>query len=68
MDSLPPERLTSAAELLEQLLREVRVSVKEGKRIIRPGGLWKDLGIEIGEEDIAEARRGTWGRMGEGDE
>lgn len=65
VDSLPPERLDVAEALLEHLRHEARVGVKEGKRIVRLGGLWKDLGIEITEEDIAEARREMWGRMGE---
>lgn len=63
VDSLPPERLDAAEILMEQLQREARVSVKDGKLIVRLGGLWK--GVEITEEDIAEARREMWGRLGE---
>lgn len=61
VDNLPPERLDAAAALLEQVWHEGRVNVKQGNRIVRLGGLWKDLGIEITEEDIAEARRELWG-------
>jgi hypothetical protein len=68
VDSLPPERLGLAEALLEQLRHEARVEVKQGKRIVRLGGLWKDLGVEITEEDIAQARQEMWRRMGEGDE
>jgi len=56
VDSLPPERLDVAEVLLEQLQGEGRIDMKEGKPIIRLGGLWKDLGVEITEEDIAEIR------------
>ena len=65
VDSLPPERLDAAEALLEQLCYEGRVEVKQGRRIVRLGGLWKDLGIEITEEDIAQARKEMWGRIGE---
>ena len=65
VDSLPPERLDAAEILMEQLRRETRVSVKDGKLIVQLGGLWK--GVEITEEDIAEARREMWGRLGEDD-
>ena len=68
VDGLPPEYLDAAKELLGQLRHEVRVSVKEGKRIVRLGGLWKDSGIEITEEDITNARREMWGKIGEDDE
>ena len=51
---------------MEQLQREARVAVREGRLIVRLGGLWK--GVEITEEDIAEARQEMWGRMGEDDE
>jgi len=65
VDGLPPEQLDAAEALLEQLRQEERVGVKQGKPIVRLGGIWKDLGVEITEEDIAEARREMWGRIGE---
>jgi hypothetical protein len=67
VDNLPSERLDAAEMLLEQLQNEARVNVKEGKLIIRLGGLWKDLDVEISDEDIAEARREIWGQMGKND-
>ena len=54
VNRLPPERLDLAETLLDQLQHEARVKVKEGKRIVRLGGLWKDMGMEIKEEDIGE--------------
>ena len=68
LDGLRPEQLDVTEALLARLLSEQQGEVKEGKRIVRLGGLWKDLGIEITEEDIAEARREMWGRLGEADE
>lgn len=29
--------------------------------MVRLGGLWRDLGVDIGEEDIAQARKEMWG-------
>jgi hypothetical protein len=63
VDNLPPDRLDAAEVLREQLQRETRVAVKDGKLIVRLGGLWKGVGIT--EEDIAEARQEMWGRMGQ---
>ena len=65
VDRLPLEQLEVAEQLLEQLLPEGRVTVREGKRIVKLGGLWEETGVDITEEDIAEARRGMWGRLGE---
>ena len=44
------------------------VSFLETKALPRPKlksmrGLWKDLGISISEEDIAEARKEMWGNF-----
>jgi hypothetical protein len=56
---LPPEKK-------EQVLGYVE-SLKGGNGPKRPRrsflGLWADLGIEITEEDIAEARREMWGNF-----
>lgn len=68
VDSLPPERLDVAEVLLEQLQVQGRIGMKEGKPVVRLGGLWKDLGIKITEEDIIEARREMWGRLKESNE
>ncbi len=57
VDNLPPERLDAVEDLLQRLRSE--------PRIVRLGGLWKGLGIEITEEDIAEARREMWQKMEE---
>ena len=62
VDSLPPDRLDAIEVLLEQFQR---VEIRDGKRIVKLGGLWKDLGVDISEEDIDEARREMWGRLGE---
>ncbi len=67
VDSLPPERLDMVEMLLEQLRHEARIEIKRGRRIVRLGGLWKDLGIVITEEDIEGVRQEMWGRMGEDD-
>jgi len=68
VESLPPEQLDAAEVLLEQLLSGQRMSVKEGRRIVRLGGLFKGFGVEITENDITKARREMWGRIGEEEE
>ncbi len=56
---LPPERQKVVLEFLESLKE------KDGPRkpLRSLKGLWADLGIEITEEDIAEARREMWGNF-----
>jgi hypothetical protein len=61
VDSLPPERLALAETLLEQRCDRGRAEVQQGGRMVRLGGLWRDLGVDIGEEDIAQARKEMWG-------
>lgn len=67
VDTLPPDRLNDAEALLEQLGEEPRFRITQGKRIVRLGGLWQDLNVDISEEDIAKARREMWGGMTEED-
>jgi hypothetical protein len=57
VDRLPPERLDGAEGLLEPLCYEAPMKMKQGRRIMRLGGLWKDLGIEITGEDTARRRK-----------
>ncbi len=54
--ALPPEKQQEVLDFVESLKKETvpkhpRLSVK---------GLWADLGVDITEEDIAEARREMW--------
>ena len=54
---LPPEKKEIVLEFVESLHK------KDGsdKPLHNLRGLWADLGIEISEEDIAQARREMWG-------
>jgi hypothetical protein len=56
---LPPERQKEVLDFVDFL------KAKNGPK--KPGGglrgLWKDLNIQITEEDIAEARREMWGNF-----
>ncbi len=61
LDELPPESLPELQAFIEFLRFK---SEKEPKKLIRLGGLWKDL-PPVTEEDIAEARREMWGQFGE---
>jgi hypothetical protein len=54
---LPPDKQQEALRLVE-LLGEEPISAKP---LRGAEGLWADFGIEITEEDIAEARREMWG-------
>jgi hypothetical protein len=56
---LPPEKQKEVLDFV-YFLKE-KNSTKKPRRSLR--GLWKDLNIEITEEDIAEARREMWGNF-----
>ena len=56
---LPPEKQKVVLEFVESL--KEKDGPREPLRSLR--GLWADLGIEITEEDIAEARREMWGNF-----
>jgi len=54
---LPPERQKEVLDFVD-FLKE-KNGAKNPRRSLR--GLWKNLNIEITEEDIAQARREMWG-------
>ncbi len=56
---LPPERQEEVLEFVDSL-REKSLA-KKPLRNLR--GLWKDLDLNISEEDIAAARREMWGNF-----
>jgi len=56
---LPPEKQKEVLDFVD-FLRE-KTGTKKPRRSLR--GLWKDLNIDITEEDIAEARREMWGNF-----
>lgn len=56
---LPPEKQREVLEFVLALKKQN--GAKQPLRSVR--GLWKDLGIDITEEDIAEARREMWGNF-----
>ena len=65
LDVLPASSLQTLAEFVA-FLREKTGQLPDAKgRIIKMGGLWADT-PEITAEDIAEARREMWGKLGEG--
>jgi hypothetical protein len=55
--SLPPEKQEAVLKFVESL--EPPSSHRNGPRRLR--GLCSDLGIHIGDEDIAQARQEMWG-------
>lgn len=57
--ALPPERQNEVLEFVDFLKQ--KDGPKKPRRSLR--GLWKDLNIEITEEDIAQARREMWGNF-----
>jgi len=57
---LAPEQQQEVFDLVESLYR-ARSARTTPRRSIE--GLWADLGIDITEEDIAEARREMWGNF-----
>jgi uncharacterized protein DUF2281 len=56
---LPSEKQREVLDFVEFL--QQRVAQKRPQR--SPEGLWKDLGVHITAEDIAEARREMWGNF-----
>ena len=56
---LPLEKQQEVLEFVDSLAENN--GAKKPLRNLR--GLWKDLNIEITEEDIAEARREMWGNF-----
>ncbi|MBI1983227.1 MAG: DUF2281 domain-containing protein [Acidobacteria bacterium] len=56
---LPPEKQEKVLGYAESL--KTGSAAKRPRRSLR--GLWADLGVEITEEDIAEARREMWGNF-----
>jgi hypothetical protein len=55
--NLGPEQKKEVLDFVESLQEK-----KASRRPLRSlHGLWADLGIEISEKDIAEARREIWG-------
>jgi len=56
---LPPKQREEVLEFVDRLsLREIPLPPRASLR-----GLWKDLGIDISDEDIARARREMWGNF-----
>jgi len=56
---LPPEKQKEVLDFVDSLKEST--GTNKPRRSLR--GLWKDLNIEITEEDIAEARREMWGNF-----
>jgi EAL domain-containing protein (putative c-di-GMP-specific phosphodiesterase class I) len=56
---LPPEKQKEVLDFVDSM-RE-KNDAKKARRSLR--GLWKDLNIDITEEDIAQARREMWGNF-----
>jgi hypothetical protein len=56
---LPPDKQQEVLDFVESL--QQKTTQKQPLR--DPEGLWADLGIEIAEEDLAEARREMWGNF-----
>ncbi|NPV07795.1 MAG: hypothetical protein HPY83_07505 [Anaerolineae bacterium] len=55
---LPPrDRVRVIAKALPEIEEELPERPRPAKS---PEGLWKDLGFDVTEEDIAEARREMW--------
>jgi hypothetical protein len=57
--ALPPEKQQEVLDFVE-FLEQKNVPRRPWRRL---KGLWADLGVDITEEDIAEARREMWGKF-----
>ncbi len=59
VEALPVEKQEEVLDFVEFLGSRPG----DKKPLHDPGGLWADLGIDITEEDIAEARKEMWGNF-----
>lgn len=57
--SLPPERKKEVLDFIDFLQK--KKGTKQPLQSLY--GLWADLGVEISEKDIADARREMWGTL-----
>lgn len=57
----PVEQVRLVEKLAGQLVEHVRREDRTEFRSLY--GLWKDMGVDISEEDIDEARREMWGNF-----
>ena len=64
LDALPASSLQTLAEFVAFLREKAEQPPDAGERIIKLGGLWADTS-EITADDIEEARREMWGKLGE---
>jgi hypothetical protein len=60
LKDMPPDAKRRVLDFAESIRRENHLPVLPRKN---PQGLWADLGVDITEEDIAEARREMWGNF-----
>ncbi len=60
---LPADKQKEVLDFVESL--EKKAGSKGRRHSLK--GLWADLGVEISQEDIAEARRDMWGGFPRGD-
>jgi hypothetical protein len=56
---LPPDKQREAVDFVEYLHK--KSAAKGPRRSLK--GLWADLGIDITEDDIAQARKEMWGNF-----
>lgn len=60
LEKLPPEKQQQVLEYVEGLEGDAATPATPRKSSY---GLWKKWGVDITEEDIAEARREMWGNV-----
>lgn len=56
---LPPDKQREAIDFVEYLHK--KSSTTGAERSLK--GLWKDLGVDISEEDLAQSRKEMWGNF-----
>ncbi len=64
VESLPEDRQREVMEFVKFLHSRTH---GKGEPLESAWGLWKDFGVSVTEEDIAEARREMWGNFPRGD-
>lgn len=65
LKSLPEDSLRQVWDYIETIRHQKKRP--DSTHIIKLGGLFAEYGVDISEDDIAEARRDMWGNLGESD-
>lgn len=65
IEKLPPESLDEVEGVLSQFQDQTRVFYREGQCMVRLGGLWEGLDLDLSEENMSLTRNEVWQSLGQ---